>query len=141
MANTKYADDALVMNRSTTLADIQGFLRERLRDPIILEDDSSNTDIIIWDLSSHPPDMDALEKVQNRLHRGEYLIPYNIGPVFGMIMPMLPDSLKEVEILRYDVEDEIYTPHHNYYRDLSTENVRGFREELREIQHKTLQNL
>lgn len=134
MANNHFADDALVMNRQTTLGDIQGFIRDRTRSPRVIRDNNEKT--IIWDYSPHEIDHEALEKAN--LHRSEYTIPFNIGSVWGLCMTLLPKRIQEAEILRYDVQEGVYVPYHSFNRDMTEGEVQDFRNSIEKIMKQSL---
>lgn len=105
---TAYRKDALYVTEDTTVDEIADYLRTQVANPVVEGDN------IIWNFSTHGIDWDALDiepKEQDR-----FMIPYQVTGTWGFMFQLLPEELKQAEILVYHTDDEAYYAYRNFYR-------------------------
>lgn len=119
------ADDGLYIDSDTTVAEIQAFMKRRAHNPVKYQD------TVIWDFCGFERDEDALrEAVKYKLKSDRYLIPFQVTGTWGFMYHMLPERLKDAEILVYDARQNTYKGYTNYSRMMSREQTRAFRQDL-----------
>lgn len=119
------ADDGLYLGADTTIEDIKAFLQRRAENPVVVDDTH------IWDFCSYERDDDALqEAVQYKLRADKYIIPFQVTGTWGYMFHLLPEDLRDAEILVYDPKSGTYRGYTNYARDLASEQEEAFRQDL-----------
>lgn len=113
MKGTPYADDGLRIDRHTDPEDVRDFVLRRVKGPLVFEVEG----ITVWNFSTHEPDMEALEEQLDGLRRKRYIIPYQVSGAWGYMQDLLPDPLRDVELLVYSVKDGTYKPFPNFRRE------------------------
>lgn len=125
MANDSFADDALLIDNDTTTEDIKEFLKRRVEDP------QQVGDAVVWNFNSHKIDREALKRdLRGKLRGDRYLIPYQVTGTWGFMFDLLPQDVKEAEILVYHPHDEEYYAYRNFYSDIPQEVRTEFRHQL-----------
>lgn len=120
-----FADDALFIGEDTTAEEVKEFLRRRSEDPYRLNGTT------VYDFNSHNIDGTALERAVNGKLEGEkYMIPYQVTGTWGFMYHLLPESVKEAEILVYHPQDEEYYAYRNFYPEVPSEVQSEFRHQL-----------
>lgn len=123
--NQDAADDGLYIDRDTTVEEIKEFLKYRAQNPIVIDG------TVIWDFCGYERDEEALrEAVRIKLQGDKYIIPFQVTGTWGYMFHLLPEHLKDAEILVYDPRQGIYKGYRNYARDLSREQEQSFRQDL-----------
>lgn len=119
------ADDGLYIDSDTTTDDILSFLKGRVENPVVVEDTT------IWDFCGYERDEEALRQaVRHKLQADKYIIPFQVTGTWGFMFHLLPEDLKDAEILVYDPKNGTYKGYRNYARDLATEQEEAFRQDL-----------
>lgn len=124
MAGTDYSDHRLLIDSDTHPDEIREFVARRTRNPIHVDG------VTIFNYSTHEIDWDELEQRVPNLYRDEYVIPFQLGPVWAYMVLVLPKRVREAELLRYDTEEEEYHPHKNFARISTYHNDTVLRKEL-----------
>lgn len=131
--DTGFADDALFIDEQTTVEEVQDFLRKRAENPIEVDG------TLVFDFNGHRPDMQALERaVDEKLRGNKYMIPFQVAGTWGFMYHLLPDSLKEAEILVYNPRDTEYFAYQNFYPTLPPEVQDDFRGEMSRLVNEHL---
>lgn len=128
---TAYADDALLVDESTTLDEVQEFIRGRVEDPCIIDG------TVVWNFSSHNVDQDALEKaVDRKLQKDVYVIPYQVTGTWSYMFTILPDHLQRAEVLVYKTSTGRYNAYKNFLREAPEEVHEDFKSDLARRVHE-----
>lgn len=107
---TEYADDALLMDGSTDAQEIQEFVLQRARSPY------TDENITVWNFNNHTVDTETLGEQSDSFRQDEFVIPFQASGVWGYMTQLLPDRLREAEILAYRRTEKTYHPYKNYFR-------------------------
>lgn len=123
--DSEFADDALFIGEETTPGDVKSFLRRRVENPHKFDN------AVVYDFNSHRIDAEALENsVEEKLRGEKYLIPYQVTGTWGFMYHLLPDDVKEAEILVYHPQDEEYYAYQNFFPEVPSEVQDEFRHQL-----------
>lgn len=121
----QHADDGLYVNSDTTIEEIKGFVKRRVQNPVKVDD------TVIWNFAGYKLDKEALRhSVRNKLHDDRYIIPFQVTGTWGYMFHLLPQELKDAEILVYDVKSDTYRGYTNFYSRMSVEEEEAFRRDL-----------
>lgn len=123
---TEYADDALVMESDTTLAELKQFVERRTRNPYIMHG------TLVWNFSSHQVDADALAKAaESKLTDDKYVIPFQVTGVWGYMTHLIPERVSlDSQVLVYLKDDAEYVEYNNLLTGTNGEEVDEFKTEL-----------
>lgn len=110
MYGTPYADDELRIDGQTQPEEVREFVERRIENPIRIGG------VTVYNLSTHEPDMQALEAKVGALKRSHYIIPYQISAVWGYMLRLLPGPLRDIEILEYSRQEGVYKAFKNFRR-------------------------
>jgi hypothetical protein len=116
MAETAMSDsdtEGLYVNVETEVDDLVEFIERRTKNPHV---DGEN---IVWNYSRHPINPNGLYLQQKR--ETEFLIPYEVSGVWGALYSMLPDRVREAEVLVWKGEESEYYAYEQYYRQMTNE--------------------
>ena len=115
----------------TTAEEIIDYTEYRLQSPINIDS------VTIYNFSTHEADFDALNHaVQTKLKYDTYIIPIQITSASLFIHSILPEQLKEAEILLYRENEEVYYAYSNFDRQIPVESKEGIKQEFAEIIRK-----
>jgi len=107
---TPYADDALSVENGTQPEEIQEFVERRAANPYEIDEK------LVWNFNNHVIDETRLaDQVEGFLY-DEFVIPYQASGVWGYMVTLLPDEIREAEILTYSQEHGKYNPYPNFIR-------------------------
>lgn len=119
------AKDALFIDRNTSVDDVKQFIQRRIENPIVIDE------TVIWDFCGYQRDRQALEEaVDIKLQSDRYIIPFQVTGTWGFMYHLLPQELKDAEILVYDPQREIYKGYKNFAEAMSVEQQKSFRQDL-----------
>lgn len=122
---TNYAEDAPNITDSTEIDELVSYTRRRVENPIVIDD------VTIYHFNSHEPDIDALEQaVEEKLENTVYQVPLQITSGNMFIQSILPNRVKEAEILIYRKDSEEFFGYRNFMRDIPVEGREGIQQEL-----------
>lgn len=122
---TKYAEDALRVENGTQPDEIQDFVERRAENPFEVNG------VIVWDFNNHALNAEALREQSDDLLYDEYVIPYQASGVWGYMVTLLPERIREAEILTYRQREGEYAPFPNYIRHSDPEVNNGLRSDIR----------
>lgn len=123
--NQDSADDGLYIDGDTSIDEIKEFLKNRAENPVVIDG------TVIWDFCGYERNEEALERaVRNKLRGDRYIIPFQVTGTWGLMYHLLPESLKDGEILVYDPRQETYKGYRNFARDIAREQEDAFRQDL-----------
>lgn len=123
--NQEMTDDGLRLDRNTDVSDIKEFLKSRAENPVVIDG------TVIWDFCSYDRDEQALKQaVRQKLRSDRYIIPFQVTGAWGFMFHLLPEHLKDAEILVYDPRQNVYKGYTNYARELASEQEDAFRQDL-----------
>ena len=111
MHGTPNSDDGLRIVRTTDLQEVRDFVSRRVKDPIEIDG------VTVWNFSTHEPDMRELRYKVEHLRRDQYIIPYQVPGAWGYMQDLLPDELREAELLVYSRTDGTYKAFPNLLRE------------------------
>lgn len=106
---TEYAEDALIASVELQPDDVRDFVERRAMNPSLFGD------VIVWSFNNHVLDEKQLESQVDDLKSDEYVIPYQVSGIWGYMMLLLPEEIREAEILTYRRSEGRYHPYPNYY--------------------------
>jgi hypothetical protein len=133
---TAYADDALLVDETTSLDEVQSFIRRRVANPHVVDG------TVTWNFSSHNVDKGALERaVERKLERDKYVIPYQVTGTWSFMFTILPKQLREAEILIYKTSSGRYNAYRNFLRTAPEEVHNDFRSDLGRRVHEILKEV
>lgn len=118
-----FAEDGLLIDENTDPEEVKDFLKRRTKNPYEISGS------VIYNFNSHKIDEEALERAVSNLN-GDFLIPYQVTGTWGFMYHMLPDSVKQAEILVYHPGDEEYYDYQNFYPRVPNEVQEEFRHQL-----------
>lgn len=132
---TPYEEDALMMSSDTELEEVKGFVKDRLRNPYMMNGK------VIWNFSNHKPDLDALEFcTRKKLENDKYIIPFQVTGTWGFMVQLLPDEMKEYELLVYKPQFEDYAAYENLRARMEKEQVEEFKDSMaRDLQQLAIE--
>lgn len=120
---TPYRDDALYMTEDTSVGDVIEFLRRSIEDPI------EDGDLVIWNFSTHEMDEDAVDALK-RKEQDHFVIPYQVTGAWGFMFTLLPEEIKDAEILVYDPKKGHYMAYRSLYRTTADDRMDQIRQDL-----------
>lgn len=124
----QFANDGLRVTHDTDIDEVKGFLRRRTEKAI------NYRGTIVWNYSSHSPDYDALEyAIEQKLENRRYVIPFQVGSTWATMYYLLPESLKQAEVLVYKPSSGQYRAYKNFYDEITPESSEEFTYQLSKI--------
>lgn len=106
-------NDKLVITSDTTPEDVVQFVEDRVRNPTRIND------TVIYNLSSYDVREDELrEAIDVKLSGDVYVIPHQVTSAHGFIMTILPEQLKEADILVYASNSREYRAYSSLYAEM-----------------------
>lgn len=128
---TDYANDVPDINEETTAEELIEYTEKRIREPIVING------TIIWNFSSHEVDRQALkEAVEGKLVRDKYMVPFQVSGAWSFMMTLLPQPVREAEILIYRNNLGEYYAYQNYNREIPEESRKEIQQKFAEITRK-----
>lgn len=127
MTRNEYAEDALFIDSSTSVDEIKSFIRRRASSPIHVNG------VTVWNFSSFSVDEEALKSRVGSFDHEEYVIPFQVGPLWGLMYHLLPRRLKHAEVLVYHTEKREYRAYNQFIRQLPNEEEDEFRYQIAQI--------
>lgn len=123
-----WAEDALLIEDETDVEEVKQFLKRRTMNPIVVGDTT------IWNYNSHEVEKDVLRRdEQYKLAEDKYLIPYQVTGIWGFMFHLLPDRIREAEVLVYHSSDNSYRAYRNFYAEMPAEIGNDFRTQLSKV--------
>ena len=113
-------EDALYVRESTTVDEIVQFVRKRARNPVQY---GGNT---VWNFSQYQFKEDAFEQKRH----DEFLIPYEVPGTWATMFVLLPERIRNAEILVYRSGEDQYVAYKNFYREVPSERREQFQSSL-----------
>lgn len=105
-----YSEDELRVEQGTKPREVREFALRRAINPHVFGEK------IVWNFNNHKIMEDSLVDQLDELKNDEYLIPYQASGVWGVIFGMLPERIREAEILSWSQRNGKYFAFPNYYR-------------------------
>lgn len=122
---SEYSDDAPNITNSTEIDELVSYTRRRVENPIVIGD------VTIYYFNSHEPDIDSLEQAVNqKLENNVYQVPLQITSGNMFIQSILPNRVREAEILIYREDNQEFFGYRNFIRDIPIEGRKGIKQEL-----------
>lgn len=122
MSNKK--DNELFVTESTTVDELLEYVRNRVQSPVRFD---GNT---VWNFSSYEFDKSAF----NSKRENEFVVPFEVTGTWGVMFSLLPERVREAEILVYQQSQHEYIAYKNFYDEVS----RLRREEFRTAMSKSV---
>jgi len=120
---TDYRDDMLYMREDTSTAEVIEFMRRCIENPI------EAYGKVVWNFSTHEIDEEAIEGLQYK-NKERFVIPYQVTGAWGFMFSVLPQEIREAEILVYDPAEEKYMAYRSLYRTTADERIEQVRQDL-----------
>lgn len=125
---TGYANDAPSITDETDVEELVDYARYRVQNPIRIDRTT------IYNFNSHKLDMEALRgSVNNKLQREVYQIPLQVRSGNILMQAILPEEIRQSEILVYREDKKEYYAYKNLIRDLPLESREKIKQEFAEI--------
>lgn len=110
------SDSDLWVESSTDADEIVRFMEERINDPYLDHDEGKN---IVWNFSSYDLKEDELKLGYREQDR--FVVPYQVTSVWAFMFTLLPERVRNAEVLVWRDREERYIAYQQFYRDLSEE--------------------
>lgn len=125
MSNTETT--GLYVTDDTDVQQLYDYVEGVISDPYVETDSRSGTQNIVWNFSTHPIDESGLSVVDKE--QSDFLIPYQVTGVWGPMFTMLPERVRQAEVLVWHPNKDEYFAYRQFYRSLDDERARleGFR--------------
>lgn len=123
MSDSGYREDALYVNEGTETTDIVEFVERRIKNPYT--DEHGN---ICWNFSTHEIVEEGLHLDHKRSDR--FTIPYPVTGVWPVMFQLLPEQIRNAEVLIWKAGPEAYHAYRQYYRELEDERQAQFRDSM-----------
>lgn len=107
---TEYADDAINVQNGTQPEEIQEFVEQRATNPVHVNG------LTVWNFNNHVVNEEQLADQADDLIYDEYLISFQSSGVWGYMVALLPERIRDAEILAYNQTRGKYNPYPNFYR-------------------------
>jgi hypothetical protein len=118
-----YRSDMLYMTESTTSSEVVDFLTRCIENPVTIDDN------IVWNFSTHTIKDEAIEEIGSK-EQGKFIIPYQVTGAWGFMFSLLPQEIREAEILVYNSSDEEYKAYRSLYRTTPNERMSQIQQDL-----------
>jgi hypothetical protein len=118
-----YRDDMLYMKEDTTTAEVIDFMRRCIETPVVAHGK------IVWNFSTHEIDEEAIKSLEDK-EQDRFVIPYQVTGAWGYMFSLLPEEIRESEILVYDPSNERYMAYRSLYRTTADERIDQIRKDL-----------
>lgn len=118
----------LQIDESTTIDELVEYTKEQADNPY------KHNETTVYNFSTHKIDEEALKRgIEEKFNRDLYQIPMQIltGQVF--VQSILPQRIRESEILLYRVDEEDYYAYNNFVRDAPSEFQQKIQQEIADI--------
>lgn len=123
-----WAEDALLIEDDTDVEELKAFLKRRTMNPIKIGETT------VWNYNSHEVQKDALRKdEQYKLSEDKYIIPYQVTGIWGFMFHLLPDNIREAEVLVYHSSENSYRAYRNFYAEMPSELAKDFTTRLSKV--------
>lgn len=121
-----YREDSLEITEGTTPEHIKDFVERRSKQPI---DIGGKT---IWNYNNHKVEQKNITMQLGNLMAETYFIPYQISGVWAVMFTMLPEEIRNAEILTWSSGQGRYVAFPNYYRRIDRVSNDELRNEIEE---------
>lgn len=111
-------DDALFIKSSTQPEDVKRYVRQQVRNPIVFDGNR------VWNFSSYEFDRDCFSSKREN----EFVIPYGVPGTWAYMFMLLPERIREAELLIYQQGRNEYIAYKNFYREYS--GIDSFRDSM-----------
>jgi hypothetical protein len=116
------------INAGTEPNELIEYTKEQTKNPVEIK----NT--FVYNYSTHKVDKDALAKaVDGKLERELYRIPMQIMTGEAFIQSILPEKIKQAEILMYRPDEKDYYAYNNYIRNVPVEKRQNITQKIASI--------
>jgi len=122
MSGTK-RDDALFVRESTSVEEVVEYVRNRLEDPVRFD---GNT---VWNLSSYEFDEESFSSKRE----DEFVVPFEVTGTWGVMFALLPERVREAELLVYQESQDEYIAYRNFYDELPALQRKEFRSSMSKL--------
>jgi len=134
-SNGEYRDGSLYVSEDTDVEEVIEWVQRCVDEPFHHDGKT------VWNFSSHKVDEEALEEKLERLHRDEFIIPFQVGGAWAMMYHLLPDRLRRAEVLTYDSRYNEYKAYRNFYRELERSRIDRLQHDLKNRAYERLQEV
>ena len=117
----------LWVESTTDVEEVLEFVEQRIENPHYEEDEGEN---VVWNFSSYDLKEDKLN-LGYRNH-SRFVVPYQVTSVWAFMFSLLPEELRNAEILIWREHDDQYVAYQQFYRQMSPEQREQFRYALSE---------
>lgn len=100
----------LYMSDSTTKLDVLDFMIERTADPVVF--DSGR--IRVYNYHNQSLDAAALAEWAEEAEDGVYVVPYQVSGVWAFMQRVLPQTLRDADLLAYRQSSNEYADYANW---------------------------
>jgi len=118
-----YRDDMLYMEEETSTGEVIEFMRRCIENPVTVDGK------VVWNFSTHEIDPEAIAALR-RKEQDRFVIPYQVTGAWGFMFTLLPEEIRDAEILIYDPADEEYMAYRSLHRTTAEDRMEQIRYDL-----------
>lgn len=115
-------NDAMYVTEDTSPEDILEYVRKRATNPKRINGK------LVWNFSSYEIDEEGLDLSSKKMD--EFVIPYSVTGTWGFMYALLPERIREAELLVWRTDVEEYYAYRNQYAELPQEQRDEYRRAL-----------
>lgn len=116
-------DDALYVRESTSQDEVLRYVRQCLRSPVRYEGN------VIWNFSSYEFNEEAFTSKREN----EFFVPYEVPGTWGFMYALLPERVRNAEVLVYQSGQTEYIAYKNFYRQIPDLQRDEFRQSMAKL--------
>lgn len=131
MSDTAEDGDALYIEHDTDIDELIQYVEACATDPYL--DGEGN---IVWNFSTYEIDESGMQLDDKECD--EFLIPYQPSGAWAVIYTMLPERIRDAEVLVWRSDVEEYYAYRQFYRDLPNEQRGDLKNDLARKVHEQL---
>lgn len=121
----------LSIDDGTTIDELVDYTKRQARSPYTHEDTT------VYNFSTHAVDEEALEHaIEEKLNRNLYQIPMQVLTAQAFIQSILPQRIREAEILLYRQNESDYYGYDNFIRNAPSEYQEKVQQDIADIIRK-----
>jgi hypothetical protein len=121
----------LEINSSTTIDELVEYTEKQAANPF------KYNGTTVYNFSTHEVDEDAMKScIDSKFNRDLYQIPMQILTGQAFVQSILPQRVREAEILLYRQDEEDYYAYKNFVRDAPSEYQEKVKQEIADIIRK-----
>ena len=122
---TEYTEDGLYVTEDTAPEEILEFVRRRTENPLQVDGK------IVWNYSTHEVSEENLN-ISDK-NSDEFVIPFQVTGTWPVMFSLLPERIRQAEILVWRTDIGEYYAYKNFYRIIPDERRQQFKVSLGQL--------